>query len=100
MRRVRTHRADRVDLLNRPPSGALDAVGSWGPPGVEPLDQLDELSDLWRRGLLTGALYERQRDEVLGAGHGPRLAGRPPSSAGPGRRPRPASSRRACGRWP
>jgi hypothetical protein len=36
-----------------------------GPPGLEPLDQLDELADLWRRGLLTRTLFERQRDEVL-----------------------------------
>jgi hypothetical protein len=65
MRRVRKVRRDRVDLLSRPPRGALDAVGRRRPPGLEPLDQLDELADLWRRGLLTRALFERQRDEVL-----------------------------------
>jgi hypothetical protein len=65
MRRVRKARRDRVDLLSRPPRGALDDVGREGPPGLEPLDQLDELADLWRRGLLTRALFERQRDEVL-----------------------------------
>ena len=71
MRRVRTVRRDRVDLLSRPPRGALDAVGHGGPPGLEPLDQLDELADLWRRGLLTRALFERQRDEVLRGWVGP-----------------------------
>ena len=65
MRRVRRVRRDRVDLLSRPPQGALEAVGGGGPPGHEPLDQLDELADLWRRGLLTRALFERQREEVL-----------------------------------
>jgi len=71
MRRVRTARRDRVDLLTRPPRGALDAVGRGGTPGLEPLDQLDELADLWRRGLLTRALFERQRDEVLRGWVGP-----------------------------
>ncbi|HET6950170.1 MAG TPA: hypothetical protein VFI47_07340 [Acidimicrobiales bacterium] len=65
MRRVRKLRGDEVDLLSRPPWGALDAAGRGGPPGLEPIDQLDELADLWRRGLLTRALFERQRDEVL-----------------------------------
>jgi hypothetical protein len=65
MRRVLKVRRDRVDLISRPPRGALDAGDGGGPPGLEPLDQLDELADLWRRGLLTRALFERQRDEVL-----------------------------------
>lgn len=65
MRRVRKVRPDEVDLLSRPPRGALDAEGRQWPPGLQPLDQLDELADLWRRGLLTRALFERQRDEVL-----------------------------------
>ena len=65
MRRTRQVRRDRVDLLSRPPRGALDAMERGGPPGLEPLDQLDELADLWRRGLLTRTLFERQRDEVL-----------------------------------
>jgi hypothetical protein len=46
-------------------------VGRGGTPGLEPLDQLDELADLWRRGLLTRALFERQRDEVLRGWVGP-----------------------------
>lgn len=65
MRRVRKVRRDRVDLLSRPPRGDLDVVGRGVPPGLQPVDQLDELADLWRRGLLTRALYDRQRDEVL-----------------------------------
>jgi hypothetical protein len=65
MRRVLKVRRDRVDLISRPPRGAFDAGDGGGPPGLEPLDQLDELADLWRRGLLTRALFVRQRDEVL-----------------------------------
>ena len=65
MRRVRKIRGDQVDLLSRPPRGALDPGDRGGPPGLEPLDQLDELAELWRRGLLTRVLFERQRDEVL-----------------------------------
>ena len=43
------------------------AVSGDGLPGLAPADQLDELTDLWRRGLLTRALFERQRDVVLQA---------------------------------
>ena len=65
MRRVRKIRGDQVDLLSRPPRGALDVGDRDGPPRLEPLDQLDELAELWRQGLLTRTLFERQRDEVL-----------------------------------
>ena len=51
--------------MPRPPLGALDAVGGDGHPGLAPADQLDELTGLWRRGLLTRALYERQQNLVL-----------------------------------
>jgi hypothetical protein len=62
---MRQIRRDQADLLTRPPPGAVAALARGAPPGLEPLDQLDELADLWRRGLLTQALFERQRDEVL-----------------------------------
>ena len=91
MRQVRKVRRDRVDLISRPPPGALDALGRGGPPGLEPLDQLDEIADLWRRGLLTRALFERQRDAVIDRSTSTRASGRPRSCAGPARRPRPAS---------
>jgi len=65
MRRVRRVRRTEVDLVPRPPLGALDAVSGEGHPGLAPADQLDELTDLWRRGLLTRALFERQRALVL-----------------------------------
>jgi hypothetical protein len=67
MRRVQGGRQAEVDLVPRPPLGALDAVSGDGHPGLAPADQLDELTDLWRRGLLTRALFERQRDVVLQA---------------------------------
>lgn len=66
MRRVRTLRSDGIDLLARPPCGAVEA-GRWGPPGLYLVDQLDEIADLWRRGLLTRAVFEGQRDAVLEA---------------------------------
>lgn len=65
MRRVRRVRRAEADLVPRPPLGALDAVSDEGHPGLAPADQLDELTDLWRRGLLTRALFDRQRNLVL-----------------------------------
>ncbi|HEX5946812.1 MAG TPA: hypothetical protein VFY82_11070 [Acidimicrobiales bacterium] len=67
MRRVRPVRRAEADLVPRPPLGALDAVCGGGPPGLAPPDQVDELTDLWRRGLLTRALFEHQRNLVLEA---------------------------------
>lgn len=65
MRRVRRVRRTEADLIPRPPLGALNSMSGDGHPGLAPADQLDELTDLWNRGLLTQALFERQRDLVL-----------------------------------
>lgn len=65
MRRERRVRRAETDLVPRPPLGALDAVSGEGHPGLAPADQVDELTDLWRRGLLTHALFDRQRNLVL-----------------------------------
>ena len=67
MPRVHRVRRAEADLVLRPPLGALDAVIGEGHPGLTPADQLDELTDLWRRGLVTRALFEHQRDLVLQA---------------------------------
>ena len=65
MRRVRTTRLDRVDLLARPPSGSRSFDGGWTRLVVDPVEQLRELADLCDRGLLSTEEYERQRAKVL-----------------------------------
>jgi hypothetical protein len=63
MRRVADSRGDRPDLLARRPwidrSFAADPT-----PGVNPVDQLRELVDLYDRGLLSREELERQWAKV------------------------------------
>ena len=65
MRRQGTARRRRADLLARPPCGARELAGGWGTLVVDPIEQLEELARLRRRGLLTPDEYERQKDRVL-----------------------------------
>lgn len=65
MRRDATPRNRRSDLLARPPCGARELIGGWGTLMVDPIEQLEELARLRRRGLLTSEEYERQKDRVL-----------------------------------
>ena len=66
MKRVRTTRLHHVDLLARPPSVSRVRDG-WTRLVVDPVEQLRELADLSRRGLLSDEEYERQRAKVLDA---------------------------------
>jgi hypothetical protein len=66
MRRLRTDRRRRTDLLARPPYGAQELTGGWAAALVDPVEQLEELADLRRRGLLTPDEYERQKLKVWG----------------------------------
>ena len=61
MRRVRNVRPDEVDLLSRPPGGAHDPEGRQSPPGLRPLDQLDELADLLNQCVETCAFLADHR---------------------------------------
>jgi Short C-terminal domain len=66
MRRLRTDRRRTADLLARPPSGAQELAGGWAAALVDPVEQLEELADLRRRGLLTPEEFERQKLKVWG----------------------------------
>ena len=62
-RRVARH--DGPDLLARPPSGAGDGRRAWVALVADPVEQLRELGDLCRRGLLSPEEYEQQKAKVL-----------------------------------
>jgi Short C-terminal domain len=65
MRGFNTSRRNRFDLLARPPCGVRtheDSVRAWI---VDPVDQLEELADLFRRGLLSGEEFERHKAKVI-----------------------------------
>jgi hypothetical protein len=64
MRRRRTHRRHEGDLLARPPVGSRELEGGAAALIVDPMEQLEELADLRRRGLLTSEEFERQKTRV------------------------------------
>jgi hypothetical protein len=64
MRRRRTHRRHEGDLLARPPVGSRELEGGVAALIVDPIEQLEELADLRRRGLLTSEEFERQKTRV------------------------------------
>jgi Short C-terminal domain len=65
VRRVRINRNRQTDLLARPPCGARVLGRGWSTLIVDPVEQLAELADLRRRGLLSGEEYERQKAKIL-----------------------------------
>jgi hypothetical protein len=57
--------SNRFDLLARPPCGVRtreDSVRAWI---VDPVEQLEELADLMRRGLLSREEFERHKAKVI-----------------------------------
>ena len=65
IRGVNTSRIHRSDLLARPPCGVRtyeDSVRAWI---VNPVDQIEELADLLRRGLLSRKEFEHQKAKVI-----------------------------------
>jgi hypothetical protein len=65
MRGFTTSRSDRPDLLARPPCLVRtyeDSVRAWI---VDPVEQLEELADLMRRGLLSREEFERHKAKVI-----------------------------------
>ena len=64
MRRRRTNRRHQFDLLARPPCGSRELEGGVAALIVDPVEQLEELADLRRRGLLTSEEFERQKTRV------------------------------------
>jgi hypothetical protein len=65
MQRVETSRSQRQDLLGRPPSAAYEFQPAWALLAVDPISQVEELADLWRRGLLSPDEYEQQKARIL-----------------------------------
>ena len=66
MRGVSTSRRHRADLLARPPCGVRtyeDSLRAWI---ADPIEQLEELADLLRRGLLSRAEFEHHKTKVSG----------------------------------
>ena len=53
------------DLLCRPPSGAGPTDRGWAVLVVDPVEQLRELADLCRRGLLSPEEYQLHKAKVL-----------------------------------
>jgi hypothetical protein len=69
MRRRRTHRRHESDLLARPPVGSRELERGMAAFIVDPIQQLEELADLRRRGLLTTEEFERQKTRIWYAGY-------------------------------
>ncbi len=65
MRFVSTSRTRRSDLLTRPPCGVRSyehSVRTWI---VDPVEQLEELADLFSRGLLSRDEFDRHKAKVI-----------------------------------
>jgi hypothetical protein len=66
MKRRRVHRRRTSDLLARPPCGSQHLPRGWSEAVVDPVDQIGELADLRRRGLLTREEFESQKLRMWG----------------------------------
>lgn len=64
VRRLRSQRRRTTDLLVRPAWGGREAEGGVAALIVDPIEQLEELADLYSRGLLTREEFERQKARV------------------------------------
>jgi Short C-terminal domain len=65
MRRCSTSRSQCRDLLDRPPATAREPGPGWALLVIDPVNQLRELADLHRRGLLSREEYQEQKSKVL-----------------------------------
>jgi hypothetical protein len=70
MRRLKTSRRNRADLLARPPCGLHDYEHGWAALIVDPVEQFEELADLHARGLLSREEFERQTARLLDSWRG------------------------------
>ncbi len=66
MRRLSHSRSRRTDLLARPPCTLRDLERGWAAMFVDPVDQLDELAELYARGLLSREEFEGQKAKIIG----------------------------------
>lgn len=63
MKRAKRPRRRRTDLLARPPdAGQQDGIDALI---FDPVEQLEELEDLYARGILSGEEFESQKRRVL-----------------------------------
>jgi hypothetical protein len=65
MRRYGSSRRHRLGLLARPPCGIEDFTSGRAALVVDPVEQLAELADLRRRGLLSAEEFERHEAKLL-----------------------------------
>jgi hypothetical protein len=64
MIRPSTPRRDLVDLLSRPP--CRDTSANWWMNWlVSPADQVEQLADLYRKGLMSAEEFERQKAKIF-----------------------------------
>ena len=60
-----TTRSNRPDLLERPPATARELGPGWAVLVIDPVNQLRELADLHRRGLVSQEEYQQQKCKIL-----------------------------------
>lgn len=64
MRRVTASRAELLGVLVRPPCNSPESA-TWAQLVVNPVEQIEELADLQRRGLLTPQEFEYQKTKIF-----------------------------------
>ena len=67
MRGVRPSRRRATDLLTRSPCGGRtsdNTVGAWM---IDPVEQIEELADLLRRGLVSREEFDHHKAKIIGA---------------------------------
>ncbi len=65
MRSHHAYRSKRPDLLERPPATARELGPGWALLVIDPVNQLRELADLHRRGLVSAEEYQQQKCKIL-----------------------------------
>jgi Short C-terminal domain len=61
---IKTSRDQIPNLLTRPPLLGWQVACPWPHPLVDPVQQLEALADLFRRGLLSRDEFEREKQKV------------------------------------
>ncbi len=65
MRSHHASRSERPDLLERPPTTARELGPGWALLVIDPVNQIRELADLHRRGLVSAEEYQQQKCKIL-----------------------------------
>ena len=64
MRQLHVTRHQRPDLLVRPPCDGHEHEQGWAALVIDPIAQLNELTELHRRGVLTDDQFEEQKAKI------------------------------------